>query len=82
MRPAGGLAETHGSGELSPQDLFATLSERDATSWEARLRHMTFRSSRPSDIARLPRRRPFSTGDFAEPVGRGSAMAHGIGAIT
>ena len=25
---------------LSPNDLFVTLSERDAKSWEARLRHM------------------------------------------
>ena len=25
---------------LNPNDLFVTLSERDAKSWEARLRHM------------------------------------------
>src|SRR6476661_1622633 len=37
---------------LSPSDLFVTLSERDAKAWEARLRHMDV-AARGADRATL-----------------------------
>jgi len=64
---------------LNPIGIFVTLSEQDAKSWEARLRHMDGAARQPTErYCSVARRNTISTGNSAERVGWGSAMAHGI----